>query len=125
MRRCAALLLLLLAGIAAGCNDSEDTAAAPVSSSACSQLLYEGEGQPDAIVVSDLPRRGIGAETAELMDEAIKLVLRQRGFRAGELAVGYQSCNDTIGEEPFDEGRCEANAKDYVDAKDVLAMIGP
>ena len=69
----------------------------PVSSSACSELLYEGEGQPDAIVVSDLPRRGIGAETAELMDEAIKLVLRQRGFRAGELAVGYQSCNDTIG----------------------------
>ena len=119
------LLLLLLAGIAAGCNEGEDTTAAPVASSACTELLYEGEGEPDAIVVSDLPRRGIGGETAKLMDDAIKLVLRQRGFRAGELAVGYQSCNDTIGEEPFDEGRCEANASDYVEAEDVLGVIGP
>jgi branched-chain amino acid transport system substrate-binding protein len=96
-----------------------------VASSACTELLYEGDGQPDAIVVSDLPRREIGGETAKLMDDAIKLVLRQRGFRAGEHAVGYQSCNDTIGEEPFDEGRCEANARDYVEAKDVLGVIGP
>jgi branched-chain amino acid transport system substrate-binding protein len=110
----------------AGCNDDgEDTAAVPVASSACTELLYQGDGQPDAIVVSDLPRRGIGSETTKLMDDAIKLVLRRRGFRAGELAVGYQSCNDTIGEEPFDEGRCEANARDYAEAKNVLGVIGP
>jgi branched-chain amino acid transport system substrate-binding protein len=124
VKRCAALLLLL-AALAAGCNESDDPAAVPVASSACTEILSEGDGKPDAIVVSDLARRGIGGETARLMDDAIKLVLRQRGFRAGKLKVGYQSCNDTIGEEPFDEGRCEANARDYVEAEDVLGIIGP
>lgn len=59
------------------------------------------------------------------MVEAIKLVLRERGFRAGERRIGYQSCNDTVGKEPFDEGLCERNARAYAAAEDVLGVIGP
>ena len=120
----AAVLVVLLAALAAACAGGED-GAEPVASRQCAPLLYEGEGEPDVIVVSDLPRRGIGAETTELMVGAIEFVLRKREFRAGELRVGYQSCNDTVGDEPFDPSLCRRNASAYVDAEDVVGIVGP
>jgi branched-chain amino acid transport system substrate-binding protein len=120
----AAVLVVLLAGFAAACA-GDDTSVEPVASRQCAPLLYEGEGEPDAIVVSDLPRRGIGAETTELMVGAIEFVLRKHDFRAGELRVGYQSCNDTVGDEPFDASLCRRNAQAYVDNEAVLGIVGP
>jgi branched-chain amino acid transport system substrate-binding protein len=123
MKRVAAALVVLLAAVAAGCGS--DDAAEPVASSSCAELLYEGEGEPDVLVVSDFPRRGIGAESTSLMIDAIEFVLREREFRAGEYRVGYQSCNDTQGDEPFDPVLCKRNARDYVATEDVVGMIGP
>ena len=120
----AAVLVVLLAGFAAACAGDE-ASVEPVASRQCAPLLYEGEGEPDAIVVSDLPRRGIGAETTELMVGAIEFVLRKRKFRAGELRVGYQSCNDTVGDEPFDPLLCRRNAQAYADNEAVLGIVGP
>jgi branched-chain amino acid transport system substrate-binding protein len=121
----AALALALLALAVAGCGGRKQTAATPVESRSCSDVLYEGEGQPDAIVVSDLPRRGFGQATAALMIEAIKYVLARRDYRAGDLRIGYQSCNDTVANQPFYAGLCERNAKAYAAAEDVLGVIGP
>jgi branched-chain amino acid transport system substrate-binding protein len=121
----AALALALLALAAAGCGGRKQTAAKPVESRSCSDVVYEGEGQPDAIVVSDLPRRGVGQPTSTLMIEAIKYVLARRDYRAGDLRIGYQSCNDTVGNQPFYAGLCERNAKAYAAAEDVLGVIGP
>ena len=120
----AAALVVVLAGLAAACAGGDD-GVEPVASRQCAPLLYEGEGEPDVIVVSDLPRRGIGAETTELMVGAIEFVLRKREFRAGELHVGYQSCNDTVGDEPFDPSLCRRNAQAYVDNEDVVGVVGP
>jgi branched-chain amino acid transport system substrate-binding protein len=120
----AAVLLVLFALLGAACAGGED-GVDPVAASSCAALLYEGEGEPDVVVVSDLPRRGIGAETARLMIEAIELVLREREFRAGDHGVGYQACNDTVGEEPFDPGLCRRNARAYVETADVVGIIGP
>ena len=119
-----AVLIALLAGFAAACAGGDD-GVEPVASRQCAPLLYEGEGEPEVIVVSDLPRRGIGAETTELMVGAIESVLRKREFRAGELRVGYQSCNDTVGDEPFDAALCRRNASAYVDEEDVVGIVGP
>jgi branched-chain amino acid transport system substrate-binding protein len=120
----AAVLVVLLAALAAACAGDDD-GVEPVASRQCAPLLYEGEGEPDVIVVSDLPRRGIGAETTELMVGAIEHVLREREFRAGELRVGYQSCNDTVGDQPFDPSLCRRNAQAYVDNEDVVGIVGP
>ena len=116
MTSATAVLVVLLAALAAACAGDDDVVE-PVASRQCAPLLYEGEGEPDVIVVSDLPRRGIGAETTELMVGAIEFVLRKREFRAGELRVGYQSCNDTVGDEPFDASLCRRNASAYVDKR--------
>src|SRR5262245_2052840 len=103
----AAFGLALLALAAAGWGGRKQNAATPVESRSCSDIVYAGEGRPDAIVVSDLPRRGVGKPTSRLMDEAIKFVLARRDYRAGDLRIGYQSCNDTVGNEPFSAGLCE------------------
>jgi branched-chain amino acid transport system substrate-binding protein len=120
----AAVLVVVLGVFAAACAGGDDPAE-PVATSSCAQLLYEGDGEPDVIAVSDLPRRGIGGKTAKLMIDAIEFVLRERDFRAGEHRVGYQACNDTVGEEPFDEGLCRRNARAYVATDDVVGIIGP
>ena len=122
MKHVAAALFLLLAGVAAGCGS--DRVAEPVASSSCASLLYEGEGEPDLIVVSDFPR-GVDAELTQPLIDAIEFVFRERGFRAGEYRVGYQSCNASQGGEPLDPVRCRLNARDYVATQDVVGIIGP
>ena len=112
-------LTLVASVLAAGCRGDET--ATPVDISTCSDVIYEGEGKPDAIIVSDLLR----AEPSGPLVEAhgarvIEGVLRQRGFRAGEYRIGYQSCRSEIGEHS-----CERNAKAYAATSDVLGMIGP
>jgi branched-chain amino acid transport system substrate-binding protein len=114
-------VLIVLSTACAGDDDGVE----PVASRQCAPLLYEGEGEPDVIVVSDLPRRGVGADTAKLMIGAIEFVLRERSFRAGDWRVGYQACNDTVGEDPFDPGVCRRNARAYVETDAVLGVIGP
>lgn len=117
-------LLVLLSGLATACA-GDDGGVVPVATSSCAEVLYEGEGEPDVIVVSDLPRGGIGLETIELMIDAIEFTLREREFRAGDLRVGYQACNDTVGNKPYDPPLCRRNATAYVATEDVVGIIGP
>jgi branched-chain amino acid transport system substrate-binding protein len=120
--RSAAVLVLLVA-LSAACSGGDD-GVEPLASSSCSRLVYEGEGEP-AIIVSDFPLRGFAATFTRRMVEAIEFVVRQRGFRAGGVRVGYQSCNDTVGDEPYDPPLCRRNARAYVAAQDVVAVVGP
>lgn len=126
MKGVAAVLLAVTAVVVSGCSAGDDSAD-PVETSSCDAVVYEGEGAPDVIIVSDLPRRGDSAPTTKLMVEAIKFVLREHEFRAGDVRVGYQSCNDSVGDGGFgwDDALCRRNARAYVAAKDVLGVIGP
>jgi len=123
VKRAAAVLLVALGGLAVGCTGEQ--VVDPVASSSCAELLYEGEGEPDVIVVSDFPLRGIGAETTRMMVDAIEFILRRRDFQAGRFRVGYQSCNDTVGDEPYDSLLCRQNARAYVATDGVVGVIGP
>ena len=96
----------------------------PVATSACGKLLYEGEGEPDVIVVADNPLRGEHAPATKEVVDAIELVLGQREFRAGEFRVGFQSCDYTVGGE-LDAAACTRNARAYVSASSVVGVIGP
>jgi branched-chain amino acid transport system substrate-binding protein len=113
----------VFAAFVAGCGGKGG--AEPVALSACTQLRSGGGDKPDVVVVSDLPRRGVSAETATHSVEAIELVLRRHGFRAGDYRVGYQSCNDSVGDDPYDPRACRRNARAYVASDDVVGVIGP
>ena len=109
-----------LAGACAGGDDGVE----PVAISACGPLVYEGEGEPDVIVVSNMPRRGGDAAATTHIVDAIEFVLGEREFRAGEFRVGFQSCDDTVAGRP-DAGQCKRNARAYVSAKSVVGVVGP
>ncbi len=115
--------LLVFAALAAACSGKGGVE--PVALSACTELRYGGGDKPDVVVVSDLPLRGVSAETAGFTVDAIEFVLRRHGFRAGDYRVGYQSCNDSVGDEPYDPRTCRRNARAYVANDDVVGVIGP
>jgi len=107
--------------LAAGCTGGGDTSVTPVDATSCADVFYEGEGEPDAIIVSDISLRYPSSPIRAAMIRVIKGVLRQRGFRAGTYRLGYQSC----GTDASREGPCERSARSYAAAKDVLGVIGP
>ena len=92
----------------------------------CGRVFYGGAGVPDRLIVSDMPLRAGGSLPTLQMSEAIAYVLRQRGFRAGRLRIGYQSCDDSTAQAGIaDEEKCAANAKLYAETPAVIGVIGP
>jgi branched-chain amino acid transport system substrate-binding protein len=60
------------------------------------------------------------------MSQAITFILRERGFRAGALRIGYQSCDDSTAQTGiFDRVKCAANAKALAANEKVLGVVGP
>ena len=94
--------------------------------STCGRVFYGGAGHPDRLIVSDLPLRGGPELPTRQMSQAIAFVLRQRGFRAGRLRIGYQSCDDSTTQSGiYDREKCAANAKAYVADPVVIGVVGP
>jgi len=134
------LLVVALATVAAGCgggggggNEAGGTTGGGSSagnltalpSSSCSAIYYQGDGDPDFIVASDLPLQGAGrAQTTEMV-AAIKWALKQRNFTAGKYKIAYQSCDDSTAQTGgWDSAKCASNAKSYAGDKDVIGVVG-
>jgi YVTN family beta-propeller protein len=91
----------------------------------CGPLLTAGDGEPERLIVSDLPLQGGLRLSTQQMVQAIELVLREHGFRAGRFRLGYQSCDDSIARTGlFDEAKCAANARLYARAEAVVGVVG-
>ena len=118
-------------GVAAGDGAVWVTTAAPPSRAAtlpdavCSDVYYERDDEPDVLLVSDLTLKGDARENTQPMVDAMRSVLEQRGFEAGAVTVGYQSCdNATAQAGGLDFFRCAANAKAYTRNLRVVAVFG-
>jgi branched-chain amino acid transport system substrate-binding protein len=118
-------------GVAAGEDAVWVTAAAPPSrdaelpGSACGDVVYEGEGTPQLLLVSDLPLRGLARKDTLPMPRAIALLLEQRNFMAGGFTVGYQSCDSaTAAGGQSDFFRCGTNAKAYARNLRIVGVVG-
>lgn len=127
-----ALIAFALAGaVVAGCGgggDSSTTTSSGIQGVAlgtCGKVEYGGDGTPDGLVVSDLPLRGDSAERSRQQVEAIRLVLEQSGWKAGQTTIGFQSCDDSIAKTGlWDAATCRSNAQAYADDPNVLGVIG-
>jgi branched-chain amino acid transport system substrate-binding protein len=130
-----AVLAIAAAGCGGGSNEGSsnggnsggggggNVSALPASS--CSSIYYEGDGDPDYIVASDLPLQGAGRAQTTQMVSAIKFALKQRDFKAGDYNIGYQSCDDSTAQAgAWDSAKCASNARAYAGNKSVIGVVG-
>ena len=78
------------------------------------------------LIASDLPLQGGDADIMRGLEDAIRWVLKDHGFRAGRHVVGYQSCDESTAQTgDYEKRRCAANANAFARAEQVVAVIGP
>lgn len=123
----AALLLMGLATLVliAHSRAASPSAATAVASPACGSIQYGGNGQPEALVVSDLPLQGDSKQRSLQMNDAIRLVLEGANWQAGGIKVGFQACDDSSAKTGlWTAAQCQANANAYAADPSVLAVVG-
>jgi branched-chain amino acid transport system substrate-binding protein len=99
--------------------------ATALPSASCGAIRYEGEGKPDALIVSDLPLQGSNRSLTTEMAEAVEFVLERRDFKAGGKTIGYQSCDDATAQAgKWDSAKCSSNARSYANEKSLLGVVG-
>jgi branched-chain amino acid transport system substrate-binding protein len=77
------------------------------------------------LIVSDLPLRGASSKRSQQMNDAIRLVLRSAGWRAGKRPVAFQACDDSDATTGlWSKAICQANAMAYAADPSVLGVIG-
>ena len=136
-----ALLVAALALLAAGCGDDDDegsgdgttTEAASgggegveaLPSSSCTAVEYEGEGEPDVLIASDFPLQGSSRTQTTQIVEAIRVLLEESNYKAGDHNVAFQSCDDSTAQAgKWDSGKCSTNAQAYAGNEKVVGVIG-
>jgi branched-chain amino acid transport system substrate-binding protein len=134
-----AVLVASLALVAAGCGGDDEegsggsTGGAGASggsvealpASSCTGIEFKGEGEPDALIVSDLPMQGSSRTQTVQMVKAIRYVLEQRSWKAGDLNIAYQVCDDATAQAgKWDSGKCSSNAQAYAGNDAVIGVIG-
>jgi branched-chain amino acid transport system substrate-binding protein len=124
------LVVGALAFLAAGCGGDDDgdgdggeVQALPASS--CTSVEYKGEGDPDFLIASDLPMQGASRTQTVQMVSAIRYILDQRDWKAGDYNIGYQVCDDATAQAgKWDSGKCNQNARAYAGNDSVIGIIG-
>ncbi len=136
-----ALLVTMLALVAAGCGgddeESSDGGATTeesggsggsieaLPSSSCTAIEYEGEGDPDVLIASDLPLQGSSRTQTIQIVEAVRFMLEKQSWKAGDLNVAFQSCDDATAQAgKWDSGKCSTNAQAYAGNEKVVGIIG-
>ena len=145
-RRTILAFLVLLIGAfafaAAGCGGDDDDGEAggtgagdtggvslpPVTalpSASCTDIEYEGEGDPQALIATDLPLQGSSRTQTLQITGAVRQALQDAGWKAGNINIGYQSCDDSTAQAgKWDPGKCSQNANSYAENQSLLAVIG-
>jgi branched-chain amino acid transport system substrate-binding protein len=136
-----ALLVAALALLASGCGGDDDDSAGggdtteasgggggsieALPSSSCTALEYEGEGDPDVLIASDFPLQGSSRTQTIQIIEAIRYLLEEADWKAGDHNVAFQSCDDATAQAAqWDSGKCSTNAQAYAANESVIGVIG-
>jgi branched-chain amino acid transport system substrate-binding protein len=83
-------------------------------------------GGPTARIVSDLPLQGASRVQSVTMVNAIKMALEERGGKAGDVTIEYESLDDSTAQAgQWDEAKCAENAQKAAQDEEVVGWIGP
>ncbi len=114
---------------ACGADDADEIAipkARPLDASGCSPVTYGGEGRPDVLIGTVTTLQGQYAGHGIQVAQAMKLVLAQRDWRAGEHKVGLRLCDEvaTAGDFPS-PAKCRRHARAFARDGNVIVAHGP
>jgi branched-chain amino acid transport system substrate-binding protein len=148
-RRTILALLVLLIGVVAfaavGCGGDDDDGGAgqgdtgggdggeavelppvePLPSASCTDIEYEGEGDPQAIIATDMPLQGSSRTQSLQVSGAVRQYLDSINWKAGNINIGYQSCDDATAQAAsWDSAKCSSNANAYAANPSMLGLIG-
>jgi ABC-type branched-subunit amino acid transport system substrate-binding protein len=96
-----------------------------VSTSVCSPLTYGAQGKPRFVVALVAPLQGALSDHGIQNAQAVKLVMQQRGWRAGEHGVAIQVCDEASADSFSDAAKCRRNARAFAGNSSVVAVVGP
>lgn len=118
------MAVLGLTVAACGGDDGGGGEATALPSASCGPIR-QGDEAPDVLIASDLPLQGANRSLTTEMADAIEYVLEQREWKAGDLNVGYQSCDDSTAQAgSWDSAKCSSNARSYANNESVLGVVG-
>ncbi len=119
-----------LGAVVTGCGGDDEgsggggVTALPASSCPAAPI-FEGEGEADYLIASDLPLQGASRPQTEQMGKAIQFIMKQRNYTAGGKKIAYQACDDATAQAAsWDAAKCTANANAYVANTAVIGVIG-
>jgi branched-chain amino acid transport system substrate-binding protein len=123
------ILLIAVLGLAAAACGGDDGggggAAEALPSAACGPVRYEGDGEAEFLIASDLPLQGANRALTTEMADAIEFTLKERDWKVGDLNIGYQSCDDSTAQAgSWDSAKCSSNARAYAGNEKMLGLIG-
>jgi branched-chain amino acid transport system substrate-binding protein len=123
-------IFLALAGSMAACADGEKrpdlSPATPLTASGCSAVTYGGDGRPNVLIGAILALQGPFFDHGVQDSQSLKLVLDERGWRAGDYRVGLQICDETTAtSETADPATCRRHARDFVRNRSIIVAVGP
>jgi branched-chain amino acid transport system substrate-binding protein len=121
------LLIAVLGLTAAACGGDDDGGggAEALPSASCGPIRYEGDGEPEFLISSDLPLQGANRSLTTEMADAIEFTLSQRDWKAGDANIGYQSCDDSTAQAgSWDSAKCSSNARAYAANEKLLGLVG-
>jgi branched-chain amino acid transport system substrate-binding protein len=123
---------LVLVLVATGCGgDTPDPPAPPrvaqaLSTSVCSPMTYGGSGKPNLLVVNVGTLQGALKDHGVQNAQSTKLILGQRGWRAGKHTVGLQVCDEASARTGLPDARkCARLGKALARDRSVIGVIGP
>jgi branched-chain amino acid transport system substrate-binding protein len=121
------ILLMAVFGLTVAACGGDDDGGGDVTAlpSASCGPIRQGDEAPDVLIASDLPLQGANRSLTTEMADAIEFVLEQREWKAGDLVVGYQSCDDSTAQAgSWDSAKCSANARSYANNENVIGVVG-
>jgi branched-chain amino acid transport system substrate-binding protein len=77
-------------------------------------------------IVSDLPLQGANRAQTTTMVNAIEMAIEERGGKAGDVSIEYESLDDATAQAgQWDEAKCAENAQTAAQDEEVVGWIGP
>jgi branched-chain amino acid transport system substrate-binding protein len=125
----AVLATLAVGAAACGADDGPEPsipAARAVKSSGCAPVTYGGDGRPDLLIGTITTLQGEYTGHGVQVSQAMKLVLAERNWRAGDFTVGLQVCDEVAasGDAPSPV-KCRRTARAFRRNRSVIVVHGP